>query len=73
MTHEELNRLDDLLHRVPMKKLRKLSNDLHKECDRKTLVVMIMDLEFCNDPLEPDQIDGILHNLRGVETVSMVP
>jgi len=73
MTHAELNRLEELLHKTPMKKLRVFANDIHKECDRETLIVMIMEDEFLVQHPQEDEIDVVLHNLRGVETVSMVP
>lgn len=61
MTFEELNRLDNLLHRTPMKELRRLANDVHKECKRSVLVVMIMDLEF-DDTRDTKQLSPSNHN-----------
>lgn len=75
MTPAELNRLDELLHKTSMYKLRKMANDIHKECKRSVLVVMVMELEFPDTPQEnrparryqqtpqefPDRLGGTYH------------
>jgi hypothetical protein len=49
MTHEEINRVEELL-KMKMPKLRKLANDTHKECNRRELVVMILENELEEQP-----------------------
>jgi hypothetical protein len=44
MTHAEVNRVEELL-KMKMPQLRRLARDIHKECNRRELVVMILENE----------------------------